>query len=410
MSILQAGLDALIFIVQGIALLWGAHLYLPLVAALAARICPAPSNSAPTQPPGRLAVLIPARNEGRVITKALMAWRQQTYPADAFDVFVIADHCSDNTAEQARAAGAVVLERYGGGAQTKGGALAWAWQRVAPHGYTGVVIADADNRPNPEFLAAIASGLARGHRAIQGIRRAQSIHSSYARLDALTELCTHRIAAAGRQWLGLGAPLMGSGMAFDAATFGRLQAETPDVLVEDCAWQAQLALWGVAAHWTPQAIILDEKTARAESMKLQRQRWVAGRGSVARQFTGALLRKAWQTKSLLALDTAFYLSAPPRSMLVGMWGVLALLGFTGVLSSIWPAGLWLSLIGLFAVYLGAALWLDGANWQDTRLLVGSVKAFPNFVWMMLGALGRALRRTPVRWVPTPHGQEPMHRP
>lgn len=405
MNALGWAVDGLMWPVQAGALLWGVHLYAPLVAAVAARVWPAPADPAPAQAPGRLAVLIPARNESRVIAGALAAWRRQTYPADAFDVFVIADHCCDDTAEQARAAGAVVLERGDDGPRTKGGALAWAWERVAPHQYTGVIVADADNHPAPEFLAAMAAELSRGHRAIQGLRRPQSVHSSHARLDALTELCTHRIAAAGRRWLGLGAPLMGSGMAFEAATFGRLLAHTPDVLVEDCAWQAQLAEWGVAAHWTPHAVVFDEKTAQAGSMQVQRQRWVAGRGAVARRFTGPLLRQACRSRSLLAFDNALYLSAPPRSLLLGLWGGLAVLALSGALGSVWPAWLWLGLLGLFGVYVAAALWLDGASWRDAWHLVGSVKAFPGFAWMMARALVRTLRGAPVHWVPTPHGHE-----
>jgi hypothetical protein len=145
-------------------------------------------------------------------------------------------------------------------------------------------------------------------------------------------------------------------------------------------------------------------------MQVQRQRWVAGRWAVARRYVGPLLRQAWRAPSLLALDTALYLSAPPRSLVLGLWSVLALLALTGISGSIWPAWLWLELLGLFGVYVGVALWLDGATWRDAWHVLAGVKALPGFIWMMIRALGHALRGRPVRWVPTPHGHERTHSP
>ena len=58
----------------------------------------------------RYAVLISARNEEPVITQLLESIRDQDYPAELCDVWVIPNNCTDDTAGAARARGARVLE------------------------------------------------------------------------------------------------------------------------------------------------------------------------------------------------------------------------------------------------------------------------------------------------------------
>ena len=71
----------------------------------------------------RFAVMISARNESNVIAQLIASLKKQNYPGDMFDVFVVADNCTDNTAEVARNAGAIVYERFNTEKVGKGYAL-----------------------------------------------------------------------------------------------------------------------------------------------------------------------------------------------------------------------------------------------------------------------------------------------
>ena len=403
---------------QALVAVQALYLYFPLAGALLARWLPDPQPDAPAAPPGRLAVLIAAHDEAAVIGGALDALAAQTYPALGYDVFVVADGCTDETVALARRAGATTFERAGEGPSTKGQALRWLWQRVRPYGHAGVVVLDADNEAAPDFLAAIAAELGRGHAVVQGLRRAKSSEGGTTGLDALTELCTHRIGAAGRVWMGLGAPLMGSGVGYQAAVFDHLIADVGETVVEDCEWQARLALAGRWVHWTDRAVVYDEKTARPEAMGTQRTRWLAGRGQVARAYVGPLLARFGRTGDLRALDTALYLVAPPRSLLLA-----ALAGFTGLalvgdrawaggamggagLPGVWPLWGWLALDLGFVAYVLAGLALDGARWREYGRLGRSLAQLPRFTWQMTRASWQALTGAAVRWVPTPHGRTP----
>ncbi len=73
----------------------------------------------------RFAIAIPAHNEETVIGQTVATLHNLNYPADLYDVFVVADHCIDHTAEIARAHGAICLERTDGVRGGKGAALNW---------------------------------------------------------------------------------------------------------------------------------------------------------------------------------------------------------------------------------------------------------------------------------------------
>lgn len=71
----------------------------------------------------KYAVIISARNENTVIGNLLQSIQKQDYPRELIDVFVIADNCTDNTAEIALNCGAYVIRRKNSELVGKGFAL-----------------------------------------------------------------------------------------------------------------------------------------------------------------------------------------------------------------------------------------------------------------------------------------------
>lgn len=395
---------ALLLLIQSYLLFNALFLYYPAVGALLARFAPKRERF-PDSLPRRFAVLIAAHDEEAVIAGTVEALAQQRYPASAYDVYVVADNCSDATAEVARRAGATVLERSSPGGSTKGKALAWLWSQLPSSDYDAVVILDADNHASPDFLVAAAAELGRGHAVVQGIRRAKPAAGGTAGLDGLTELCTHRIGAAGRVRLGVSGPIMGSGVAYQAALFDKLIRDVGETVVEDCEWQAKLALRGVHVHWTDRAAIFDEKTARASAMGTQRARWVAGRGQVARAYVLPLLGHFFRTGSRDALDMAAFLLTVPRVLALAGWlGFFGLALFAPGLPGLLPWGVWFACLAGFALYVLLGLWLDGAPASSYRVLLTGTLQLPRFAWQMATATWKALTGAAVKWVPTPHGR------
>lgn len=398
-------LATILLALQAYLLFNALFMYYPMLGALLTRLRPKAAPVAPGLPPSRIAVLIAGHNEEAVIAGTLSALEAQRYPRSAYDVYVVADNCNDQTAAIARRAGATVFERKTEGPSTKGQALAWMWDQV-PTGYGAVVVLDADNQAAPDFLGAIASSLATGVPVAQGIRRAKNADANgTAGLDGLTELCTHRIGAAGRRYFGLNGPIMGSGVGYQAALFDRLIRHVGETVVEDCEWQAKLALEGVAIGWTDKAVIFDEKTARSTAMQTQRNRWMAGRGQVARAYLGPLMLHFLKTRSLNALDMAAFLMTVPRVLALAGFGGFALLALVAPgLPGLWPAGVWFTCLALFGAYVLLGLWLDDAPASAYKGLFAATLQLPRFFLQMIQATWKAVSGSAVKWVPTPHGR------
>lgn len=78
----------------------------------------------------RYAFIIAARNENAVIGNLIKSIKSQNYPSDLIDVIVVADNCTDNTAEIARSNGAIVYERFNNLLVGKGYALDYAFNKI----------------------------------------------------------------------------------------------------------------------------------------------------------------------------------------------------------------------------------------------------------------------------------------
>ena len=73
----------------------------------------------------RFMAIIPAHNEEMVIGSLIESLKNQTYDKNLYDIYVIADNCTDNTAKIAEQAGAIVYKRFDNENKTKGHALNW---------------------------------------------------------------------------------------------------------------------------------------------------------------------------------------------------------------------------------------------------------------------------------------------
>ena len=95
----------------------------------------------------RYAVLISARNEEAVIGHLIDSIKLNDYPRELVDVYVVADNCTDKTAEIARSCGAFVYERFNTEKLGKGHALNdLIGQIFSKHGcdrYDGFFVFDA---------------------------------------------------------------------------------------------------------------------------------------------------------------------------------------------------------------------------------------------------------------------------
>lgn len=286
------------------------------------------------------AVVVPAHNEAAQITETVKSLLQVDYPAAQRRVVVVADNCTDGTAQLAEAAGAEVLRRTHATERGKGFALNFAFEILLAEStrpVDAVAVVDADSSVSRNFLSALAERLDDNEIAVQahyGVRNPMA--SWRTRLMAVALAMFHRVRGLGRERLGLSSGLRGNGMCFSRACLTRFPHHAHG-LVEDVEYGIALGMGGARIAYADEAHVLGDMVSSAKASESQRDRWEGGRDALRRAQLGPLVRAAYQKRSLLLLDLAVDLAVPPLSRLVLLlvlaWGVeLARLALVGGLA------------------------------------------------------------------------------
>ena len=263
----------------------------------AAALVPRRRPARPTagEPP-RFLIVIPAHDEEAGIRATVLSCAAVDYDPDRRTISVIADNCTDGTAAEARAAGALVVERFDAERRSKGYALEHFFEAVPEArpdsgAYDAAVIVDADTVVGPGLLSAFAEGLAGGASWIQGYYSVRNPDVSWrTRLLALAFGLRNGTWPSGLDRLGLSVGLMGNGMCFSAEALRRFPWRAYG-LVEDAEFGLMLRVEGERVRFARRAAVFGEMVSRGgEAAAGQRRRWEAGRRALRDQFLGLLLR------------------------------------------------------------------------------------------------------------------------
>jgi len=270
----------------------------------------------------RFAVLLPAYNEGKVIRFSLESLKQMDYPSDRFDIFLVADHCTDETADVAGSLGISVLDHSGPGmGPGKGRALKWAVSRILPEGYDAVCYFDADSLAHPRFLRAMNAHLAVGEQVVQGRQLAKNAGCWLARILAGGHMVTNRFFQRSKYALGFSATLHGKGMCFSRDTAARYQWDET-CLTEDLEMQMRLIRGGVRITWAEDAVVYDEEPENLRAYMIRNIRWTRGSLDTARRHLGGLLRRAFTRRDHKAFEGAVYCAQTYRLGVVALVAAL----------------------------------------------------------------------------------------
>ena len=271
----------------------------------------------------RFAVILPAYNEEKVIKFSIESLKKLAYPADKFDIFLVADHCTDGTVALARTTGITVLEHSGPGLMPgKGRALKWACEQLlAMDKYDAFCYFDADSLAHPGFLAVMNDHLAGGEEAVQGRQLAKNTESWLAKVLASGHIVSNRFFQQPKYALGLSATLHGKGMCFSR----RVAAQYPwdeTCLTEDIEMQMRLIRCGERITWAEDAIVYDEEPDNITQYITRTVRWTRGSLDTARRHLAGLWRRAFAYRDARAFEGAVYCSQVYRLGVVAVTAAL----------------------------------------------------------------------------------------
>ena len=290
------------------------------------RITVAPKNT--------FAAVICAHNEEKVVWQLIDNLKQLNYPKDMYDIYVVADNCTDHTADICREHGAIVKVRTNKEQVGKGYALDWMFSQMLAQEkqYDAFVVFDADNLVIPGYIDS-------KNPTDSGIAGTFSI--AFWLINHMCHLAKYNI--------GLSTALGGTGMCI-ATEIVRKYGWGCDCLTEDMEFSMKVLLEGVRTCWAHDAIIYDEKVVGFMQSCRQRKRWAQGQCDCGERFIPKLFARGIKTGNIRMLDGIITLSQPFFMMASTIYAVLASINsylpfYTNILNAIVPVQIW-TIIGV----------------------------------------------------------------
>lgn len=380
--------------------------YLALLSVLACTARRAPSR--PTGRFRRFAVVVPAHNEEASLQATLCSLRALSYPRDLYDIVVVADNCTDRTAEIGRAGGAVVLERSSADERGKGHALRWAFDRLLQESYEGFVVCDADTIASVNLLTEVNRAFDAGAGACQCNDQVKPAPGSWsAEATRAGFLLYNFVRPLGRSVIGCSAGLRGNGMAFAAETLRQIPWSAYS-RAEDLEYGLVLLLHGIRVMFVRDALVLATMPTDARNAETQRARWERGRFPVIRLYTWPLLTGAIRQRTYPLADAALDLVTPPFVNTMAGVAILTVCAFgawtAGLLESPLFPILW-SVVGLMGVIHAVLGFAAAGSLHELGTLLRTVPRYA--VWKFRLYLRLSAGGDTARWVRTAREAAPV---
>jgi len=269
-------------------------------------------------PVKRFALLTAAHNEESVIRYHLESLKQLNYPPELFDIYVIADNCTDQTASVARQEGVNVFERFSP-QRGKGFALEWMFNELfnmKEQKYDAICLFDADNVVSSNFLLEMNSKLKKGFRSIQGYLDTKNPNDSWVTASYATAYWSmNRMWQLARYNKGLSNALGGTGVCLEYNLLKEF-GWGATCLTEDLEFTMKLLLNGIKTSWAHEAKVYDEKPVYFSQTWKQRTRWLSGHWDVCFRYAIPLIKKGIRDRKWYPIDGAIYLLQPVMIMMM----------------------------------------------------------------------------------------------
>lgn len=363
----------------------------------------------------RIAVMISARNEENVIPGLIACLKNQDYPQDMLDVFVVADNCTDSTAEASRAAGAIVYERFNKVEVGKGFAVDFLLKKIAEDfgkdTYDAYLIFDADNLVEPDFVTEINKTFSQGYDVVTSYRNSKNYGDNW--LSAGQGMCFMRdliLLNRARMAIGGCTFVAGTGFMFSKEILEKIGGGWPfHTLVEDGEFTTYNAINGTKMGYCDSARFYDDQPTKFGQSWNQRLRWCKGYLQVLAKYGIDLFKGIFSKNFLSCFDMAMCIG--PAYFLSILAVLVNLVG--SVVSACCGEPIPSILLGM-AISIGGAygaLWIFGfvltiSEWKHIKASAFKkilyMFTFPLFMFSFIPIAFVALFKREVEWKPIVH--------
>lgn len=371
-----------------------------------------PKKYKTTNQTNRYAVLISARNEEKVIGYLLQSIKACDYPSELVDIYVIADNCTDKTAQTAAENGATVYQRFNQKLIGKGYALNELYSHITDlHGteyYNGFFVFDADNLLDKHYITEMDKCFCAGNRILTSYRNSKNYGTNWISAGyALWFLREAKFLNNPRSLLGTSCAISGTGFLIHRDILNRQKGWKHFLLTEDIEFSVDNVLQGEKIGYCHTAILYDEQPSSFKVAWRQRLRWSKGFLQVMRNYGLSLFRQGIVSFSafdmLMTIAPAFIITifclAVNLSALV--YAFICNTAFVGTIASSLIYTLLSAYLLLFVVGLATGI----SEWKQihcsTCRKILSFFTFPLFLMTYIPISVQALF-VKVEWKPIEH--------
>ena len=291
----------------------------------------------------KYAVLISARNEGAVIGELLESLHRQNYPQELLDIYVVADNCTDNTAQIAEDHRAIVYERFDRRLVGKGYALNYLFEKIYARSgleaYDGYFVFDADNVLDENYVREMNKVFDNGYEIVTSYRNSKNYGYNWISAGyALWFLRESKYLNGARMQCGTSCAISGTGFLVANRIIRENNGWKHHLLTEDIEFSTDNIIQGRVIGYCEQAVLYDEQPTDFHESWNQRLRWTKGFYQVFANYGGQLLNGILEQHRFQCYDMLMTLA--PATLLTLLTIVLN------------------SAFGIVGVLLGHPLWTD----------------------------------------------------
>ena len=267
------------------------------------------------RPKSKFAIVIPARNEEKVIATLIHSLKNQKYPKKLYDIFIIPNNCNDNTKEVAINSGAKIID-IDLEAKSKGDVLKYTFESLNNnYNYDAYCVFDADNIVHPEFLKSMNNALCSGFNVAQGYRDSKNPKDSWiSSCYALFYYVQNFFFNQARMNMGWSSSINGTGFMVSSEVIKKYGFETKTI-TEDIEFSALCALKNEKIAFVKEAITYDEQPIGFMTSVKQRMRWSFGTLECLKLYFFKLLSTFLGKKIPQCFDMAIFFFAPIFQMI-----------------------------------------------------------------------------------------------
>lgn len=230
----------------------------------------------------KYAFIIAARNENAVIGNLIDSIKNQNYPKELIDVIVVADNCTDNTAEISRQHGAIVYERFNNILVGKGYAMDYVFNKIKEeYGdytcYDGYFVFDADNVIDVNYVKEMNKVFDSGYKVVTSYRNSKNYDTNWITARILSLVYKRsQVPYNPRMMIKTSCAVSGTGYLVDSSIIKKNHGWKCNLLTEDIEFTVTNILDGEKVGYCGSAMFYDEQPTTFRQSWNQRMRWTKG--------------------------------------------------------------------------------------------------------------------------------------